>query len=184
MFVSGNLGDHQKLWDEYGVTFQNAGKSVTHTDTVTSVHSSCHHQFMSLYIQMRSPDCHSPVGHQSTTYHSHTVNCVSPTSHTLSPTIHTLSPARQSPCHPPPPPPGLDPSTCLQKMKLLTLTSLAASSTEVDFSLVEQELQIESSEVERTVIEGTSVCLCVCLSISVRACVRVRVCWYSWYLLL
>lgn len=46
-------------------------------------------------------------------------------------------------------------------MKLLTLTSLAASSTEVDFSLVERELQIESSAVEQTVIDGVSVCLSV-----------------------
>ena len=68
----------------------------------------------------------------------------------LSPACHSLSA-------------GLDPASSLHKMKLLTLTSLAASSTEVDFSLVERELQIESSAVEQTVIDGVSVCLSVCL---------------------
>ena len=64
-------------------------------------------------------------------------------------------------------------------MKLLALTSLAASSTEVDFSQVEQELQIESSAVEQTVIDGGStVCLSVCLSVrlSVSVCLFVCLC--------
>ena len=55
---------------------------------------------------------------------------------------------------------GLDPSSCLQKMKLLALVSLASSSSEIDFSQVERELQIESSAVEQTVVDGVSVCLC------------------------
>lgn len=73
VFVSGNLGDHQQLWLEYGETFKSA---------------------------------------------------------------------------------GLDPSSCLQKMKLLALVSLASSSSEVDFSQVERELQIESSAVEQTVVDA------------------------------
>ena len=39
-------------------------------------------------------------------------------------------------------------------MKLLALVSLASSSSEVDFSQVERELQIESSAVEQTVVDA------------------------------
>ena len=48
-------------------------------------------------------------------------------------------------------------------MKLLALVSLASSSSEVDFSQVERELQIESSAVEQTVVDGASVFLYCCL---------------------
>ena len=51
---------------------------------------------------------------------------------------------------------GLDVQVLTKKMQLLTLTSMATTRSEIDFSLVERELDIEPASVDSTVIEGTA----------------------------
>lgn len=51
---------------------------------------------------------------------------------------------------------GLDFNACQRKMKLLTLLSLAESSSEISFNLVSSELQLDINNFEQLIIDGTT----------------------------
>ena len=51
---------------------------------------------------------------------------------------------------------GLDVNACQRKMKLLTLLSLAEGSSEISFSLVSSELQLDINNFEQLIIDGTT----------------------------
>ena len=58
------------------------------------------------------------------------------------------------------PPPALDYSQCVHKMRLLTLASMAVETSQVSFSDLTVELDLQQDEVEVIVIEGQLKCVC------------------------
>ena len=49
---------------------------------------------------------------------------------------------------------GLDKSACLYKIQVLTLLSLAEDKSEIPFSLISSELQLDTDMFEQLVIDG------------------------------
>ena len=59
---------------------------------------------------------------------------------------------------------GLQETYCVEKMRQLTLVSLAMEAQEIPFSRLSQELHMEQDQLEQFVINGeTLACVCVCV---------------------
>jgi translation initiation factor 3 subunit M len=53
---------------------------------------------------------------------------------------------------------GLSHEDCLQKMRVLTFMQISDGKSEISYETIEQELQLESDQVEAFIIDGLYIC--------------------------